>query len=95
MALFSSPPASLCILRLSAIGDACNASAMVQAIQRQWPTTKITWVMGKAEAQLLGDLPGVRVIPFDKKNWGLKATPSCGSNCMAKDSMRCYICKPH
>jgi len=67
MALFSSPPASLCILRLSAIGDACNASAMVQAIQRQWPTTKITWVMGKAEAQLLGDLPGVRVIPFDKK----------------------------
>ncbi|KLV07445.1 glycosyl transferase [Photobacterium aquae] len=67
MALFSSPPASLCVLRLSAIGDASNASAMVQAIQRQWPETKITWIMGKAEAQLLGDLPGIRVIPFDKK----------------------------
>ncbi|MGF1730700.1 glycosyltransferase family 9 protein [Photobacterium kasasachensis] len=67
MALFSSPPSSLCILRLSAIGDACNTCAMVQAIQRQWPTTKITWIMGKAEAQLLGDLPGVRVITFDKK----------------------------
>ncbi|ELR64002.1 Lipopolysaccharide heptosyltransferase I [Photobacterium marinum] len=40
---------------------------MVQAIQRQWPTTKITWIMGKAEAQLLSDLPGIHVIPFDKK----------------------------
>lgn len=67
MSLFLSPPTSLCVLRLSAIGDACNASAMVQAIQRQWPETKITWIMGKAEAQLLGDLPGVEVIPFDKK----------------------------
>lgn len=67
MALFSSAPASICILRLSAIGDVCNASAMVQAIQRQWPTTEITWIMGKAEAHLLSDLPGVRVIAFDKK----------------------------
>jgi heptosyltransferase I len=67
MALFSSAPATICILRLSAIGDVCNATAMVQAIQRQWPATKITWIMGKAEAHLLSDLPGVRVIAFDKK----------------------------
>lgn len=66
MPLFSSPPTSLCLLRLSAIGDCCHAVALVQAIQRQWPSTRLTWIMGKVEAQLLGDLPGVTVIPFDK-----------------------------
>lgn len=70
MPLFNTAPASLCILRLSAIGDCVHAVAMVQAIQRQWPTTRITWIMGKLEASLLGDLPGVEIIIFDaKKGW--------------------------
>ena len=67
MPLFSVAPESLCVIRLSAIGDCVHAVAMVQAIQRQWPQTKITWIMGKAEACLLNDLPGIEVIPFDKK----------------------------
>ena len=50
----------------SAIGDCVHAVALVQAIQRQWPATRITWIMGKLEARLLGDLPGVEVIAFDK-----------------------------
>ena len=52
MPLFSNAPDSLCIIRLSAIGDCVHAVAMVQAIQRQWPQTKITWIMGKTEAGL-------------------------------------------
>ncbi|MFC1502925.1 glycosyltransferase family 9 protein [Pseudomonadota bacterium] len=67
MALFSTPPKSLCILRLSAIGDVCHAIAVVQAIQSHWPQTEITWVTGKIEAQLIGDLPGITVVTFDKK----------------------------
>lgn len=67
MALFSSPPKSICILRLSAIGDVCNTIAAVQSIQRYWPTTKITWITGKLEAQLLEGLQGIDVIIFDKK----------------------------
>jgi heptosyltransferase I len=67
MPLFSVPPKTLCLIRLSAIGDCVHAVAMVQAIQRQWPQTRIVWIMGKLEAQLLGDLPGINVIPFDKK----------------------------
>ena len=67
MSLFSHAPESICILRLSAIGDCVHTVAVVQAIQRQWPHTRITWIMGKVEAMLLGDLPGVEVIPFDKK----------------------------
>lgn len=66
MPLFSNAPGSLCIIRLSAIGDCVHAVAMVQAIQRQWPQTKITWIMGKTEAGLLSDLPEIEVIPFDK-----------------------------
>ncbi|ORT51861.1 glycosyl transferase [Vibrio sp. qd031] len=67
MALFSSAPSSLCILRLSAIGDVCNTIAVVQMIQKQWPTTRITWITGKLEAELIRPLPGIDVIEFDKK----------------------------
>ena len=60
-------PQTICVLRLSAIGDVCNAVAAVQAIQRRWPETKITWVIGKVEAMLLEGLPGVEFVIFDKK----------------------------
>ena len=75
MPLFLRAPKALCLIRLSAIGDCVHAVAMVQAIQRQWPQTKITWIMGKAEASLLHDLPGVEVIVFDKAA-GLRAYTS-------------------
>lgn len=58
---------SLCLLRLSAIGDCCHAVALVQHIQKYWPDTKITWVIGKIEAQLISAiLPGVELVIFDK-----------------------------
>lgn len=66
MALLDSAPASLCLLRLSAIGDCCHAIALVQAIQRQWPQTRITWITGKVEAKLLQLVPNVEIIVFDK-----------------------------
>nr|WP_040218849.1 glycosyltransferase family 9 protein [Haemophilus parahaemolyticus] len=61
-------PLSLCILRLSAIGDVCHTLAVVQAIQRQYPDAEITWIIGKTEAMLMQDLPNVKLIPFDKKS---------------------------
>ncbi|MGR5094921.1 glycosyltransferase family 9 protein [Vibrio maritimus] len=67
MALFERPPRSICILRLSAIGDVCNTIAAVQAIQTQWPETKITWITGKLEANLLESVAGIDVVIFDKK----------------------------
>ena len=57
---------SLCLLRLSAIGDVCHAVAMVQAIQKQAPHLAITWVIGKLEYQLLKHLPGIEFVIFDK-----------------------------
>lgn len=67
MSLFTQPPKSLCILRLSAIGDVCNALAAVQQIQRYWPNTQITWVIGKTEAQLLSSVKGINFVIYDKK----------------------------
>ncbi|TDQ56836.1 heptosyltransferase I [Mesocricetibacter intestinalis] len=67
MSLFSRAPSALCILRLSAIGDVCHALAAVQQIQQHWPETRIVWVVGKTELQLLSSVPGVEFIPYDKK----------------------------
>lgn len=59
-------PKSICILRLSAIGDVCNAVAAVQAIQRHYPQCQITWIIGRVEHSLLKGLPGIRFVVFDK-----------------------------
>lgn len=59
-------PQSICVLRLSALGDVCNAVAAIQAIQKSFPATKITWIIGKLEHALVQDLPGVEFIIFEK-----------------------------
>lgn len=54
------------MLRLSAIGDVCHAVPIVRTLQSHWPDTRLTWVIGKTEASLVGDIPGVEFIIFDK-----------------------------
>ncbi|RFA30113.1 glycosyl transferase [Alkalilimnicola ehrlichii] len=61
-------PKRLCILRLSAIGDTCHVVPLVRTLQAHWPETAITWVIGRVEASLLSDIPGVEFITFDKRN---------------------------
>lgn len=58
---------SICILRLSAIGDVTHVVPVVRSLQAQVPGIHITWIVGKLEAKLIGDLPGVEFIVFDKK----------------------------
>jgi heptosyltransferase I len=62
------PPASVCLLRLSAIGDTCHALPVVRTLQRAWPQTRFTWVIGKVEAKLLGHLPDIEFIVVDKRS---------------------------
>ncbi|NNC77304.1 MAG: glycosyltransferase family 9 protein, partial [Woeseiaceae bacterium] len=50
----------------SAIGDTCHALAVARNIADNWPEAKITWVIGKTEATLLGDIPDIEFIIFDK-----------------------------
>jgi heptosyltransferase I len=63
---FGQPPASLCLIRLSAIGDICHAVPVVRAIQDAWPKTKLTWIIGKTEHSLLTGLEGVDFVVLDK-----------------------------
>lgn len=63
----NSAPRSLCLLRLSALGDATHALALVRQLQRACPGLAITWVIGKGEAKLLEGVDGVELIAFDKK----------------------------
>ncbi len=63
-------PASLFILRFSALGDVCHMVPVVRSIRAQWPETEITWCLGSLEHRLLGDLEGIRFVRFDKtRGW--------------------------
>jgi heptosyltransferase I len=59
-------PASICLLRTSAIGDVTHVVPLVRTLQQAWPQAALTWVIGKLERKLVGDLPGVAFVTFDK-----------------------------
>ena len=61
-----SDPASICLLRTSALGDVTHVVPLVRTLQRAWPQTTLTWIVGKLERKLVGDLPGVEFVTFDK-----------------------------
>jgi heptosyltransferase I len=62
----SSAPESVCILRLSAIGDITHALPVLRTLQHHWPDTSITWIIGKNEHALVSEIQGVEFITFDK-----------------------------
>ena len=61
------PPRHACILRLSALGDVCHVLPVVRTLQDAWSGTAFTWIIGKLEHKLLGHLPGIEFVVFDKK----------------------------
>jgi heptosyltransferase I len=60
-------PDTVCLLRLSAIGDTCHVVPLLRTLQRAWPQTRFTWVIGRLEARLMGLLPEVEFITVDKR----------------------------
>ncbi len=68
----NSPPESICILRLSALGDVTHVLPTLRTLQKQWPKCRMTWIIGKLEHALVGDIPDVEFIVFDKGE-GVKA----------------------
>lgn len=67
MSELSPAPRSICILRLSALGDTTHVIPVVKSLQAQWPQARITWIIGRFEHRLLRLLPGVEFVVFDKK----------------------------
>lgn len=61
-------PDSICLLRLSALGDVCNTVPLARALQAAWPEARLTWIIGRLEHRLIEDLPGVEFIVYDKRS---------------------------
>ena len=61
------PPRSLCLLRLSALGDVTHVLPLLHTLREAWPDLEVTWVIGKGEHRLLAGLQGVRFVEYDKK----------------------------
>jgi heptosyltransferase I len=54
------------VIRLSAIGDTCHTVPVVRALQRAWPSARLTWIVGRVEHSLLRGLEGVDFVVLDK-----------------------------
>ena len=67
------PPEEVCIVMLSALGDAVHVLPVVNALKRAWPATRITWLIQPVPFQLVGGHPAVdRFIVFQRRR-GLAA----------------------
>ena len=53
-------------MRLSALGDITHVLPTLRTLQKHWPTTTVTWIIGKTEYQLVKAIDNVNFIIFDK-----------------------------
>ncbi len=67
-------PRSICLIRLSAIGDTCHAVPLVRSLQRAWPDCRITWLIGRIESTLMSLMSEIEWLTVDKRHfvseWG-------------------------
>lgn len=57
-------PSSVCVLRLTALGDCINAYGMIRSIQLSNPETEILWIIDSRFAALFRDADGKDLIPL-------------------------------
>ncbi len=67
---------SVCLLRLSALGDVSHLLPLIHAWRQQRPQDRLTWILGAGEGALLAGLPGVELIVHRKRDGlkGMRAT---------------------
>ncbi len=69
-------PHSLCVLRLTALGDCINAFGLLGALKRTYPELELSWIIDARFAPLFCDEQGHDLItlhPLNFKEQGLKA----------------------
>ena len=57
---------SICILRLSSIGDITHILPIISTLQKKYYNCDITWIIGKTEYQLVKELDDINFIVIDK-----------------------------
>jgi heptosyltransferase I len=67
------PPAEICIVMLSALGDAVHVLPVVNALKRAWPETRITWLIQPVPHRLVADHPAVDRFVLFRRRKGLSA----------------------
>ena len=65
--LLAQAPRAVAIVKLSALGDVCHTLPVVRTLQRAWPGTHFSWIIGRTEAKLLGGIADIEFIEFDKR----------------------------
>lgn len=70
---FATPPRELCIVMMSAIGDAVHVLPVVSALRRAWPETRITWVIQPLAHRLVYNHPAVDEFLLFHRMRGLRA----------------------
>lgn len=68
MSSFPPPPRSICLLRLSALGDVTHVVPLARTLRSAWPELAITWIIGKGEHRLLEGLDRVEFVEYDKSS---------------------------
>ncbi len=61
-------PRSICLLRLSALGDVTHVLPLIRTLRRARPDLALSWVIGKGEHRLLDGLEGVEFLVYDKRS---------------------------
>ena len=62
------PPEEICVIMLSALGDAVHVLPVLNALKRTWPGTRITWVVQPVPHLLVRDHPAVdRLVVFRRR----------------------------
>ena len=60
---------SICIIRLSSIGDITHMIPVIKTLQIHSPMTNITWIIGKTEYHLVKNIKNIEFIVINKKNF--------------------------
>jgi heptosyltransferase I len=61
-------PHSICIVRLSALGDALMLVPLIRTLQANFPKTSLTWIISRPAYDLVEGMDGVEFIVIDKPN---------------------------
>lgn len=70
------PPREVCIVMLSAIGDAVHVLPVATALKRAWPGTRITWVVQPVPHLLVRDHPAIDDFVLFRRRRGVRAVES-------------------
>lgn len=57
---------TICIVRLSALGDVLMAVPLIRTLQAHFPTTKLTWIISRPAYDLVEGMDGIEFIIIDK-----------------------------